>query len=171
MSRKCQLTGRGPSVGHKVSHSHKLSKKVWNVNLQKIRVLVDGQVVRMRVSTKAIKSGMIVKPPITLKKRRARVAREQAVVAVEEDSFDPDTPPGFFSTETVVNSVFKKKRKTSANVEEIEESDAEDAFMTEEGVIIDDTVPLEAYSEIIPADPSHAPQDSPDKDEASGTDS
>lgn len=171
MSRKCQLTGRGPTVGHKVSHSHKLSKKVWNVNLQKIRVLVDGKVVRMRVSTKAIKSGMIVKPPIRLRKRRAKVARQQAVVAVEEDTFDPESPPGYFSSDSVVGSVFKKKRKAS---EVIEELDAEDSFATEEGVIIDDTVPIEAYAETIPADPSASPK-SMDKDDApdstTGTDS
>ena len=54
------------------------------------------------------------------------------------------------------------------------ELDAEDSFATEEGVIIDDTVPIEAYAETIPADPSASPE-SMDKDDApdstTGTDS
>jgi large subunit ribosomal protein L28 len=170
MSRKCQLTGRGPTVGHKVSHSHKLSKKVWNVNLQKVRVLIDGKVVRMRVSTKAIKSGMIVKPPIKLRERRAKAIRPVAVAVMEEESFDPESPPDYFSPGSVVSTMFKNKRKKDTDGEDLTN---EDAFINEgfrgserdaveqvvEEVVektSDDTVPLEAYAETIPADPSNS---------------
>ncbi len=158
MSRKCQLTGRGPTVGHKVSHSHKLSKKVWNVNLQKVRVLVDGKVVRMRVSTKAIKSGMIVKPPIKLKERHAKAVRPQAVAAVEEESIDPEIRPEFFSAGSVVSTMFKSKKKKDTDGEEMGN---EDAFIQEgygggERDEVEDTVPLEAYADSIPADPRNS---------------
>ena len=163
MSRKCQLTGRGPTVGHKVSHSHKLSKKVWNVNLQKVRVLIDGKVVRMRVSTKAIKSGMIVKPPINLKERRAKAIRPVAVAVMEEESFDAEVPPDFFSAGSVVSTMFKHKKKKDSDGEIM---DNEEAFITEgfgggQRDEVDDTVPLEAYSETIPEDPNK-PADSVD---------
>lgn len=109
MSRKCQLTGRGPQIGNKVSHAHNLTKRRWDINLQKVRVLVDGRVVRMRVSTKAIKSGLIVKPPVTLRARKSRIHRPQvaaAIAAMAEEEITED----YFSSDSVVTRIFKPKK-------------------------------------------------------------
>lgn len=49
-------------VGYNVSHAHNKTKKVWYPNLQKIRVVVNGRVKRLKVCTRCIRSGKVVKP-------------------------------------------------------------------------------------------------------------
>lgn len=58
MSRKCQITGKGPLVGNKVSHSNRKSKKRTLPNLQSKRVWDEekGRWVRLRLSTSAMRS-------------------------------------------------------------------------------------------------------------------
>ncbi len=47
-------------VGRKVTGR---SKRKFKPNIQKVRAVVDGKVCRIRVSTKAIRMGLVVKPP------------------------------------------------------------------------------------------------------------
>lgn len=58
MSRKCQLTGKTANNGMAVSHSHRRTKKLQEVNLQWKRVWwAEGKRwVKLRLSTKAIKT-------------------------------------------------------------------------------------------------------------------
>jgi large subunit ribosomal protein L28 len=58
MSRRCELTAKGPQVGHKVSHSNIKTKRRFLPNLCNVTFISDvlGQNVRLRVSTNAIKS-------------------------------------------------------------------------------------------------------------------
>ena len=58
MSRRCDLTGKGPQVGHKVSHSNIKTKRRFLPNLCNVTFISDtlGRNVRLRVSTNAIKS-------------------------------------------------------------------------------------------------------------------
>ncbi|MBT3231853.1 MAG: 50S ribosomal protein L28 [Calditrichaeota bacterium] len=123
MSRRCELTGRGPRVGNKVSHAHNVSKRRWNINLQKVRVLVDGKVVRMKVCTKAIKSGLVVKPTFIPKAPKLKVQKSQVAVAAVVDE-EPISE--FFSTGSVVSRIFKPK-PTGAGV--VEEDSIEEQFM------------------------------------------
>ena len=63
MSRRCELTGIGPMVGHHVSHSNIKTKRVFNANLQKVRVvLASGEVCSKNVCTSCIRSGFVTKP-------------------------------------------------------------------------------------------------------------
>ncbi len=59
MARKCYITGKSPGRGNKVSHSNRKSKRQWGVNVQKVRILVDGKPKRVYVSAKALKSGKV----------------------------------------------------------------------------------------------------------------
>lgn len=59
MARKCYITGKRGSTGNKVSHSNKKTRRKWGVNVQKVRILVDGKPKRVYVSTKALKSGLV----------------------------------------------------------------------------------------------------------------
>jgi large subunit ribosomal protein L28 len=59
VARRCFITGKQGSTGHKVSHSNRKSKKKWGVNVQKVRILVDGKPKRVYVSTRALKSGKV----------------------------------------------------------------------------------------------------------------
>ncbi|MGP1451658.1 MAG: 50S ribosomal protein L28 [Metamycoplasmataceae bacterium] len=56
MSRRCQITGKGPQFGNTRSHALNASRRKFNVNLQKITVNINGQKVKLRVSAKAAKT-------------------------------------------------------------------------------------------------------------------
>ncbi|MBN9599155.1 MAG: 50S ribosomal protein L28 [Afipia sp.] len=58
MSRRCELTAKGPQVGHKVSHSNHKSKRRFLPNLCNVTLMSEalGRSVRLRISTNAIKS-------------------------------------------------------------------------------------------------------------------
>ncbi|MFQ5949695.1 MAG: 50S ribosomal protein L28, partial [Nitrospiria bacterium] len=47
--------------GNSVSHAHNKTKRLFQPNLQSIRVLVGKSVKRLRVCTACIKSGKVVK--------------------------------------------------------------------------------------------------------------
>jgi large subunit ribosomal protein L28 len=58
MSWRCDLTGKKPMSGHKVSHSNIKTKRRFMPNLQNVTLISDalGRRVRARVSTHALKS-------------------------------------------------------------------------------------------------------------------
>jgi large subunit ribosomal protein L28 len=58
MSWRCDLTGKKPLVGHKVSHSNIKTKRRFLPNLQNVTLTSDllGRSVRVRVSTNALKT-------------------------------------------------------------------------------------------------------------------
>ncbi|NEO37451.1 MAG: 50S ribosomal protein L28 [Moorea sp. SIOASIH] len=58
MSRRCQLTGKKANNGYAVSHSHRRTKRLQNVNLQVKRLWWEEgkRWVKLRISTKAIKT-------------------------------------------------------------------------------------------------------------------
>ena len=62
MSQVCEICGKKPQVGFKVSHAHNKNKRRFNPNLQRVRTVEDGQVRRVRVCTRCIRSGKITKP-------------------------------------------------------------------------------------------------------------
>ena len=61
MSKVCDVCGRGPQFGNRVSHAHNVTKRRWNVNLQLVRALINGAAQRVRVCTSCLKSGKIQK--------------------------------------------------------------------------------------------------------------
>ncbi len=61
MARVCEVCGKGPMTGNNVSHAHNKTKKVFNPNLQKIRVESNGAVKSMKVCTRCIRSGAVRK--------------------------------------------------------------------------------------------------------------
>jgi large subunit ribosomal protein L28 len=61
MAQRCDLCGKGPSVGHTISHAHKLTRRRWLPNLVSIRGRVAGKVARVRVCTRCLKAGKVTK--------------------------------------------------------------------------------------------------------------
>ncbi|MDF2722576.1 MAG: ribosomal protein [Paenibacillus sp.] len=59
MSRKCFITGKSPRQGNHVSHANNRNKRTWGVNVQKVRIMVNGKPKRVYVSTRALKSGLV----------------------------------------------------------------------------------------------------------------
>ena len=58
MSRRCDLTGKGPQAGHKVSHSNIKTKRRFLPNLLSVTLISDalGRSVKLRISANALKS-------------------------------------------------------------------------------------------------------------------
>jgi large subunit ribosomal protein L28 len=58
MSRRCELTGKGPMVGHNVSHANNKTKRVFRPNLQTVSLASEalGQKVKLRISMNALRS-------------------------------------------------------------------------------------------------------------------
>ena len=63
--QKCELTGKGKQFGSNVSFSQRHTKKVWKPNLQNKTIEVDGNKVKLNISTQALrtlkKKGVITK--------------------------------------------------------------------------------------------------------------
>ena len=58
MSMVCEVTGRKPSFGNSVSHSHRVTKRRWNPNIQRQRFWLpsENRWITLNVSTKGIKT-------------------------------------------------------------------------------------------------------------------
>ena len=58
MSKRCDVCGKGPLFGNNVSHAHNKTKRTFTPNLQRKHIYSDilNQMVRLKISTKAIKS-------------------------------------------------------------------------------------------------------------------
>lgn len=58
MARVCQVTGATPGFGHTISHSHRRSKRRFNVNIQRKTYWVPslGKNVTLTVSARGIKT-------------------------------------------------------------------------------------------------------------------
>ena len=61
MARICEICGKGPSVGHNVSHANNKTKRRWLVNLQRVKANVNGTVRYLRACTRCIRSGLVRK--------------------------------------------------------------------------------------------------------------
>lgn len=58
MARRCDLTGKGPQTGHKVSHSNHKTKRRFLPNLCNVTMISDalGRPVKLRVSANALRT-------------------------------------------------------------------------------------------------------------------
>ena len=61
MAQRCDICGKGPSVGHTISHAHNLTRRRWLPNLVSMRILVSGKPKRARVCTRCLKGGKVTK--------------------------------------------------------------------------------------------------------------
>jgi len=75
MPRVCHFTGKKTSFGNQITHRGKakylggvgtkitgITARKFRPNIQKVRAVVNGTIVRIKVSTKAIRNGLVVKP-------------------------------------------------------------------------------------------------------------
>ena len=58
---KCDICGKGVQTGIKLSHSHIRTKRTWSPNIQKVRALVNGTPTRVKVCTRCLRSGKVVR--------------------------------------------------------------------------------------------------------------
>ena len=53
---KCEMCGKGPRFGHNVSHSKRATKRQFKPNVQRVRVEVNGQMRRMHICTRCLRT-------------------------------------------------------------------------------------------------------------------
>jgi large subunit ribosomal protein L28 len=76
MPRVCKFTGKRTRSGRRISRRGKAkylggvgrkttsaTKRKFKPNIQRVRAVIDGKVVRVKASTAAIRQGLVVKPP------------------------------------------------------------------------------------------------------------
>ena len=63
MAQRCDICGKGPMTGHNISRAHNLSMRRWLPNIQRVRALVDGRPQYIKVCTRCLRSGKVVKAP------------------------------------------------------------------------------------------------------------
>jgi large subunit ribosomal protein L28 len=58
MPRKCQITGKKPLSGHNVSHAHNVTNRWQKPNVQRKKIYVPelGRTIRLKVSTRALRT-------------------------------------------------------------------------------------------------------------------
>lgn len=61
MAVHCEVCGKKPVYGNRVSHAHNLRRRRWNPNLHRVRAIVDGVRKRIRVCTACLRSGRVKK--------------------------------------------------------------------------------------------------------------
>lgn len=61
MAKRCEMCGKTPAVGRTVSHAHNVHPRRFEPNLQPVRAVVNGASRRIRVCTRCIRSGKVVK--------------------------------------------------------------------------------------------------------------
>jgi large subunit ribosomal protein L28 len=61
MSKVCAACGKSPSFGNSRSHSMVATKRRFNPNLQRVRILVNGTARRVYVCARCLKSGRVQK--------------------------------------------------------------------------------------------------------------
>jgi large subunit ribosomal protein L28 len=77
MSKRCQVTGKGPMSGNRVSHAHNVNKRRFLPNLQRKKFWSpdEGRFVTLTVSARGIKT--ISKHGIDVVLRRIRARGER----------------------------------------------------------------------------------------------
>ena len=59
MANVCEVCAKGEITGMKISHSHIRAKRSWKPNIQRVRAVVDGEVKRINVCTRCLRSGKV----------------------------------------------------------------------------------------------------------------
>lgn len=61
MARECEICGKRRSVGNNVSHANNRSKRTFQPNLQRVRVVINTASKRMIVCTRCLRSNRVKK--------------------------------------------------------------------------------------------------------------
>ena len=64
MAHVCEVCNKGELSGNNVSHSHLKTKRSWKPNIQRVRAVVDGEVKRINVCTRCLRSGKVGTRPL-----------------------------------------------------------------------------------------------------------
>lgn len=61
MAARCAICDKGPLVGNNVSHANNKTKRRSMPNLQRVKTKIKGTVSHIRVCTRCLKAGKVIK--------------------------------------------------------------------------------------------------------------
>ncbi len=61
MSQSCEFCGKVPVSGHRVSHAHNVSNRLFKPNIRSVRAATTGGSKRVKVCTRCLRSGKVQK--------------------------------------------------------------------------------------------------------------
>jgi len=61
MAKMCEVCGKAPVFGNRISHAHNVTSRRWMPNLQRVRAVINGTVKRINVCTRCIRTGKVQK--------------------------------------------------------------------------------------------------------------
>jgi large subunit ribosomal protein L28 len=143
MPNVCYFTGKKTSFGNQISRRGKpkylggvgikttgVTPRKFKPNIQKVRVLIDGRVQRIKVSTKAIRMGLVTKPPRrTWGKNHRRIEsllhRGVPPTGVAEAASNRATASVAWATETRIPTVHLEAPQSVGPLEESATTDRE----------------------------------------------
>ena len=59
MAANCDVCGKSPGFGNRISHSHRRTRRRWNPNIQRVRIVAGGTPKRLNVCTSCLKAGKV----------------------------------------------------------------------------------------------------------------
>ncbi|MGL5055390.1 MAG: 50S ribosomal protein L28 [Fusobacteriaceae bacterium] len=54
--QRCEISGKGITFGNQISHSHRVTGRIWRPNLQSTKIVINGTPVKVKVCTKVLKT-------------------------------------------------------------------------------------------------------------------
>jgi large subunit ribosomal protein L28 len=61
MANVCGVCGKGEVSGCNVSHSHLKTKRAWKPNIQRVKALINGEVKKINICTRCLRSGKVAR--------------------------------------------------------------------------------------------------------------
>ena len=61
MAQSCEICGKSPVAGRRISHAHNVSNRQFKPNLRRVRAAVKGGSKRIDVCTRCLRSGKVTK--------------------------------------------------------------------------------------------------------------
>ncbi|MGH9765096.1 MAG: 50S ribosomal protein L28 [Blastocatellia bacterium] len=61
MAMRCDVCGKGPQFGNRVSHANNRTRRRFDPNLQEVRAVISGKVQRIKACTRCLKAGKVTK--------------------------------------------------------------------------------------------------------------
>jgi large subunit ribosomal protein L28 len=60
---RCYACDKGVAFGNNVSHSNAKTRRTWKPNLQVMRTVADGKVIKVKVCTSCMNAGKVLRAP------------------------------------------------------------------------------------------------------------
>lgn len=61
MSKVCEICGKHPVAGRNVSHSHRVTNRMFRPNIQRVTIVENGHARKMNVCTKCLKTAKLAR--------------------------------------------------------------------------------------------------------------